>query len=269
MPGKGSPVVIGSSVHFTECGRGCFEVREFGNGFLDHLLEIGDVDAGDIFLVNTFDFKSEAGGEVFFVTDHDVDILGDLTVDFLGLGLPTDGFPERRTVVQVIGNHGAVLFGNLAGLDGELCITFGECCENTTGVEPADAKGSEDVFEVEVVDGELGGCSMPAVGGAFCGAHAEAAFSEVESVSCGHSKSVEVSPLNKLGVDTTLKNKVFEEASDFVIDKPGEDGGALTEAATESAGNVVFPTAFPSLELTGGANAAVTGIETEHNFAHR
>ena len=110
---------------------------------------------------------------------------------------------------------------------------------------------------------------MPAVGGAFCGAHTEAAFGKVESVSRGHSKSVEVCPLNKLGIDATLENEVFEEASDFVIDKPGEDGGALAEAATESTGNVVFPTAFPGLELTGGANAAVTGIKTEHNFAHR
>ncbi|MFT6498420.1 MAG: hypothetical protein ACJAT6_000548, partial [Akkermansiaceae bacterium] len=91
---------------------------------------------------------------------------------------------------------------------------------------------------------------------------------EVESVAGRDSKAVEVRPFDELGIDSALKDEVFEKATNFIIDESGEDTGALTEAAAKATGDVVFSAAFPGLELAGGANAAVTRIETEHDFTH-
>ena len=110
---------------------------------------------------------------------------------------------------------------------------------------------------------------MTTVGCALRGAHSEATLGEVEAVACSNPEAVEVGPLNELRIDSALKNEIFEEASDFVVDEGGENSCSLAEAATKSAGDVVFAAAFPGLELTGSADASVTGIETEHDFAHR
>jgi hypothetical protein len=150
-----------------------------------------------------------------------------------------------------------------------LGVAFGKSREDSTGVEPADTESAEDVLEVEVIDCELAGGGVATVGGAFCSADSEAAFGEVEAVSGGDAESIEVSPVDELGIDSALENEVFEEAADFVINESGEDRGAFAEAAAESTGNVIFAPAFPGLELAGGADAAVAGIETEHDFAHR
>ena len=44
---------------------------------------------------------------------------------------------------------------------------------------------------------------------------------------------------------------------------------AQAEAAAQAAGDVVFAAAFPGGELAGGADAALAGIEAEHDFAER
>ena len=269
VPGKGSPVVVRSTMHFAQGGGGCLEVGELGNRFFDHFLEVGNVDSGDVFFIHSFDFEAETGREVFFVSDHDVDILGNLTVHFLALGLSADGLPKRRAVVEIVGNDGAVFLGNLAGFDSELGIALGQGGENATGVKPADTEGAEDVLEVEVIDGELAGGGVAAVGGSFGGADSEATFGEVQSVAGSDAEAVEVSPFDELGIDSALKHKILKEAADFVVDEGGEDGGALAEAAAESPGDVIFAATFPGLESAGGANATVTWIETEHDFAHR
>jgi hypothetical protein len=42
---------------------------------------------------------------------------------------------------------------------------------------------------------------------------------------------------------------------------------AQAKTAAKTAGHVVFAAALPDLEVAGGVNAALTGIEAEHNFA--
>ncbi len=136
-------------------------------------------------------------------------------------------------------------------------------------MEPTNAEGAEDVLKVEVLDGKLARGGVAAVGGAFGGTDSEATFGEVEAVAGGDAETVEVSPFDELGINSALEDEVLEEAADFVVDESGKDGGALAEAAAEATGDVVFTAAFPGLESAGGADAAVTGIETEHDFAHR
>lgn len=269
MPGESGPVVIRSTVDLTKRGGGCLEVGKSFDCLFDHLLEVRDVDSGDVLLVDTFDFEAKACGEVFLVADHDINILGDHAIHFLALWESADRLPKRGPVVEVVGNDGAVFLGDLAGLDSEFCVAFRKSGENPTGVKPADSESAEDVLEIEVIDGELTGGGVTTIRSAFCRTDSEATLGEVESITSSDTEAIEVSPLDELGIDSTLKNKVFEEASDFVINESGEDGSALTEAAAESTGDVVFATAFPGLKLPGGADAAIAGIETEHNFTHR
>jgi len=49
--------------------------------------------------------------------------------------------------------------------------------------------------------------------------------------------------------------------------KAVHDGGFQAEAFAQAAGGVVLAAAFPDLEVAGGADAALAGIEAEHDFA--
>src|SRR5699024_8270549 len=109
-PRDGAPVVVRGGVHRTQRVADHLEVRVLGGRGADHRLETGGVQIGEVF-VHAFDLESEAGGEVLFVADHHVDRRGDALIDLLGLGLAADRLPQARPVVQVVGDHGAVLLG--------------------------------------------------------------------------------------------------------------------------------------------------------------
>jgi hypothetical protein len=55
--------------------------------------------------------------------------------------------------------------------------------------------------------------------------------------------------------------------ADLVVDEGGDHGGLVAEAFAQAARGVVFAAAFPDGELAGGADAALAGIEAEHDFA--
>ena len=57
--------------------------------------------------------------------------------------------------------------------------------------------------------------------------------------------------------------------ADLVVDEGGDDGGFQAEAFAEAAGGVVLAAALPDLELAGGADASLAGIEAEHDLAER
>ena len=75
-------------------------------------------------MVDAFDFIAEAGGEILFVTDHDVDVFGDFTVNLLGVGLTAVVLPQGGAVIEIVGGHGAMLFGAAQGLDGDFGVVF-------------------------------------------------------------------------------------------------------------------------------------------------
>lgn len=262
----GSPVIAGCRADGAEGGGDDLEVRELLDGFFDHLFEGADVDVGDIF-VDTFDFETEAGGEIFFVTDHDINEGGDAAIDFLGAFMAAYGLPERGAVVEVVGHDDAVGFGGLDGFDDEFGGGIGERGEDTAGVEPADALFAEDGVPIEIAGFELGGGGITAIGDADGTPDAEAAFGEIEAVTDGATDAVVGAPLDEGGIDTALEDKVFDEAADFVFGEGGRDGGAEAEATAEASGDIVFAATLPGLELAGGSDATFTGIEAEHDFA--
>jgi hypothetical protein len=55
--------------------------------------------------------------------------------------------------------------------------------------------------------------------------------------------------------------------ADLVVNERSDDGGFQAEAFAETAGGIVFAAAFPDLEVPGGADAALAGIEAKHDFA--
>ena len=108
---------------------------------------------------------------------------------------------------------------------------------------------------------------MAAVGTAGGGADSEAAFGEVEAVADIAADAIVLDPFEQGEVDAALEHEVFDKAADGVVGKRGGDGGTQAEAATEAAGDVVFAAALPDLEVAGGVDAGVAGIEAEHDFA--
>ena len=185
------------------------EIGEFTDGPLDHSLEIRDIDSGDILFVNSLDLKSKAGREIFFVTDHNVDILGDFTIHLLRLSLPSDRPPKARPVVEVIRNNGSVFFGDLTSLDRKRSVTLRESGENPTRVEPSNTEGSKNMLEIKIINRELGSRSMATVRGYFSSTNSKTTLSEIEPVAGGNTKSIKVSPLNKLGVDSALEDQIL------------------------------------------------------------
>ena len=217
-------------------------------------------------MVRALDLEAEGGGEVFFVADHHVDVLRDLAVYFLGLLEAADGLPEGRAVVQIVGDDGAVLLGDLDRFDGGLCGGFGKGCEDAARVEPADAERAEEVFPVEVAGLDLRGGGVAAVRDADSATDAEATLGEVEAVTDRAADAVVLAPLDEVGVHSALHHEVFEQAADFVVDERRAHRGAQVEALAEPAGDVVFAAAFPDLELARGAHAAFARVEAEHDF---
>jgi hypothetical protein len=73
-------------------------------------------------------------------------------------------------------------------------------------------------------------------------------------------------PADQRLVDAPLIDKILKEAADRIIGKGRDDGGVQTEAAFQSARDVVFAAAFTDFEGTRRGDAAVAGIKAQHDF---
>jgi hypothetical protein len=159
-----------------------------------------------------------------------------------------DGLPERRAVVQVVADDGAVLVRGLHGFDGEFGGGGGERGEDAARVEPAHAEFAEDVLPVDVPRLELRSGGVAAVRIADSAANAEAALGEVEAVAHGAADAVIGTPLDEVGRDAALHDKVLDEVTDLVVHEGGDDGGLVAEAFPQAARGVVLAAAFPGLK---------------------
>ena len=70
-------------------------------------------------------------------------------------GLPSNGLPERGTVIEVVRDDRAVAARRQHGFFGHEGSRFGEGRKNTARVEPADTLGAEEAFPVHVSGAEL------------------------------------------------------------------------------------------------------------------
>src|SRR5204863_4008502 len=90
--------------------------------------------------------------------------------------------PQRRAVVEIEGDDGAVPPGRGHRLDRERGGARRERGEDAAAMEPASPVATEDGVPVDVARPQHRGRGMPAVGAAERRANAEAALDEVEAV---------------------------------------------------------------------------------------
>ena len=65
------------------------------------------------------------------------------------------------------------------------------------------------MLEIKIINRELGSRSMATVRGSFSSTNSKTTLSEIEPVAGGNTKSIKVSPLNKLGVDSALEDQIL------------------------------------------------------------
>jgi hypothetical protein len=102
--------------------------------------------------------------------------------------------------------------------------------------------------------------------GAECGSDPETAFCKVETVAGSSPDAIVRHPADQRLIDAALKDEILEQAPDWIVGESGDHSGFEAEAAFQSAGDVVFASAFAYFEGSGGGNAPVTGIEAQHDF---
>ena len=148
----------------------------------------------------------------------------------------------------------------------------GRCAERSvdaTGMEPLRPALAKDSLPVDVAWPELAGGGVAPIGAAHGAADTKTAFGEVEPVAHFAPDAVVVHPFDKVGVDTTLQDEIFDQAPHGVIGECGDHSRLQAEAAAQPPSHVVFAAAFPGSELAGGVDAPLAGIEAEHDFAQR
>ena len=264
-PKNCAPVVDGCGFDGAERRRDGFEIRIGRDDLLDHFLEAFDGKRRELFVCSR-DFEAQTGREVLFISEHDIDVLGDFAVDFLRTFFSADGLPQRRTVIQVVTRHCAILFCGFKCFDHNAWRRVGKGGENAARMEPADAELTEDIIPVDVARLQLRRGGVAAVRAADGTADAEAAFREVETIADGAADAVERNPFDERRIDAALHDEIFDETTDGIVGKGGHDGGAFAEAFAEAAGDVVFAAAFPDVEGARRVDAAFAWIEAEHDF---
>src|SRR3954468_23623439 len=112
--------------------------------------------------VDASDGKTECGGEIFFISQHDINVRSKAAIDFLGLGLSSNGFPKRCAVVQIIGDDCSGFLGRLHRFQCYLRSGLGECAEDSPSMEPPRAVLAKDLLPIDLAGPELGCGCVPA-----------------------------------------------------------------------------------------------------------
>ena len=125
---------------------------------------------------------------------------------------------------------------------------------------------AENLIPVDVARLDLTGGRVAAIARAFGTAQTESTLSEVQTIANIATNAIEFFPLHKTRIDTSLEDKIFDQTTDIIFGKCCNNRCTFAKATTHATSNIVFATAFPGLELAGRADAAITGIETQHDF---
>ena len=231
-----------------------------------HLSEATRVELGQV-LVDALDREAEGGAEVLLVAEHHVDERGQRAIHLAGAFLPADGLPQGRPVVEVVGDDGAVPAGGRHRLRGDVRRRLAERREDAAAVEPAGAFAGEDLVPVDVARPQLADGGVAPVGAADGAADAEASLGEVEPVAHLAADTVVGDPAHVRLVDAALEHQVLDEPADRVVGQRRDDRGPQPEAAAQAAGDVVLAAALADLETPRGGDAALAGIQPEHDLA--
>ena len=200
-------------------------------------------------LVEAGDCEAECRGEVFFVAEHDVHQGRETAVHLLGFRFSANRLPQRRTVVQVVGDDSSGSLGGFHGFLGHKRRGFRQSAEDAAAVKPAGPVFGENLIPVDLAGLQLRDGGVPPVGASERRANAEAALGEIQAVADGAADAVIRGPADIFLADAALPHEVFDEAADGIVRERGDDRSIQAEAALETAGYVVFAAALPGAEM--------------------
>ncbi len=115
-------------------------------------------------------------------------------------------------------------------------------------MKPPGSLPAENIIPVEVPGFNLGSGGIAPIGRSDRPAQSVSPLGEVQTVSDCPTDSVKVFPPDEVSRYSALENQVFEKTADFVLDEGRCHGGFHPEAASKTASDVVFPSAFPGIE---------------------
>jgi hypothetical protein len=78
-----------------------------------------------------------------------------------------------------------------------------------------------------------------------------ATLGEVQTVAHIAPNAIELRPLDELGADAALQNKILEQAPHVIVRERRGHGRLQAETAAQPARDIVFAAAFPDSELNG------------------
>ena len=235
---------------------------------VDHLLVPIQIQLFQIRII-AFDLETEAGGEIFLVTDHHIHILCDLLINFLRLGKAADRTPHGRPVVQVIRDDRPVFLSRLDCRKHRLTGLLGQCRIDAARMQPAHAQLPEDMLKIEILRCRLGDRRICTVRTSHCTTDTKTTLRKVQPIPAGPADPVGLHPLDQRSIHTTLQNKVFHQHTDLIVRKCRDHTCLQSEASPEAPDNIVLSAALPGPETPGRPDSSLARIQAQHYLAQR
>src|SRR5260370_1607774 len=260
------PVVHGGCPGIAQSRGDDRELGKILHHFFDHSLEIFRIKFG-MLLIDTGHLIAESGSEVFFVSEHHIDKRSKTPIDFLGFGFSANRFPQRRTIVQIIGNAGACTLRRFHCLLSDERSSVRKRTINSAGVKPARSVLAENFLPVDFAGLQLRDSGVAAIRTSQGSAQAEASLGKIQTVPDRASHAVKGHPADIFLTDASLEDQIFYKAANWIVRKGGYDGRIHPKAPAEAAGDVVFASPFPCTKMARGGDALVAWVEPQHYFA--
>src|SRR5580692_11403626 len=102
----GAPVVQSRGFCISQSSRNDCKIGELTNYLFNHPLKVCRIEVG-VLRIQTSDWEAKRRREILFIPNHYVDERGQAAIDLLSFGFSPDRFPQRRTIVEIVGNNRA------------------------------------------------------------------------------------------------------------------------------------------------------------------
>src|ERR1051325_10070920 len=267
-PADRAPVVDGRTLYRAPRRGDNLEVRKLPPPRLHHFPEFADIDLADAF-AESIDLEAKARGEILFVADHHIHLIRNPPVDLLCLLLAADAFPQRPAVVQIVADNRAMIPRASHSFLSDFGSRLAQGRVDAARVKPSHAEFAEDMLPINLPRLHLAGRRIRPVTDAQRAAHPESPLGKVEAHARIAARAVKRHPLDEAGIDAALQNEVLGEPAQIVLWKRRDNRRAQPEAPPQPARHVVFPAAFPHLELARAPHTSLPRIEAEHHLAKR
>src|SRR5260370_7347854 len=128
-------------------------------------------------------------------------------------------------------------------------------------MQPARAFFFKDLLPINFTGLELRRGSVAAIGTTHGGANTETALGKVEPVAHRASYAVVFHPAHMALIHAALVHQIFHQTAHWIIGQRGHDRGAQSEAALQSAPDIVFSATLPRPKITAPADPFTSCIQ--------